>query len=107
MVVLIILSIIDLILMFVVNPVNLITWVAVFTTGSFVLRPFGIHVKVSKIIPVEVLLAFLAFNVSLIFKTFSLPTYLMMAGLRALFYLIVWYDDTQYVYIQEEEEKEI
>lgn len=107
MVILIILSILDLIAMFVVNPVNVITWVSIFTTGSFILRPFGIHVKVTKIIPVEVLIAFLAFNGSLIFRTFSIKTYLLMVLVRIIFYAIVWYDDTQYVYIQEEEEKEI
>lgn len=100
-------SILDVIMMFIVNPFNIVTWASIFTTGSFVLRPFGIHVKVKKIIPVEVLIAFLAFNGSLILKTFSIKTYLLMILVRLVFYVIVWYDDTQYVYVQEEEEKEI
>jgi hypothetical protein len=105
--VLVFLSIISWIILFKINPYNIITWVALFTTGSFVLRPFGIHTKVTKIIPVEGLFAFLAFNGSLIFKTFDIVTYLLMIGIRLVFYAIVWYDDTQYVYVQEEEEKEI
>lgn len=93
--------------MFIINPTNIITWMSIFTTGSFILRPFGIHVKVDKIIPVEILVAFLAFNGSLVFKTFSIKTYLLMIVTRCVFYLIVRYDDTEFVYIQEEEEKEI
>lgn len=107
MYILIALSLLDLIGMFIVNPFNIVTWVSIFTTGSFMLRPFGIHVKIEKIIPVEVLFAFLAFNFSLIFKTFSGKTYILMILVRLIFYAIVWYDDTQYVYVQEEEEKEI
>lgn len=107
MLVLIILSILDLIAMFIVNPVNIITWMSIFTTGSFILRPMGIHVKVEKIIPIEVLIAFLAFNGSLLLKTFSITNYLLMIAIRSIFYLIVYYDDKNYVYVQEEEEKEI
>lgn len=104
---LIILSLLDVFAMFAVNPFNVITWTSIFTTGSFILRPFGIHVKLQKIIPVEALVAFLAFNGSMLFKTFSLKTYIIMIIIRCVFYAIVYYDDTQYVYIQEEEEKEI
>ena len=104
---LLLLSIIDVFLMFKVNPYNLITWTSIFTTGSFLLRPFGIHVKVTKIIPVEVLIAFLTFNGSLMLKTFSIKNYALMILIRCIFYAIVLYDDTQYVYITEEEEKEI
>lgn len=105
--ILIVLSLINLFAMFMINPVNIITWVSVFTNGSFFLRPLGIHVKINKIIPVEVLFAFLAFNGSLMFKTFDIWNYLSMVVVRLIFYAIVWYDDTQYVYVQEEEEKEM
>lgn len=107
MVLLIILSILDVIAMFVVNPCNVFTWFCVFTTASFILRPFGVHIKLKKIIPLEVIILFLVFNGSLILKTFSIPLYLGMIVLRLLFYLIVWYDDKHYVYLQEEEEKEV
>lgn len=107
MIVLIALSIIDVILMFIVNPWHLLTWVSIVTTGTFILRPLGCYVKVSKIIPVEVLLTFLAFNVSLVFKTFSGTTYLLMIFIRLAFYAIVYYDDSKIVYVQEEEEEEI
>lgn len=105
--VLILISVLDMVAMFYVNPFNIITWVCLFTTGSFWLRPFGKHVKVTKIIPVEVLVAFLAFNGSLLFKTFSIPTYLLMIVIRLVFYAVVWYDDTQLVYVQQREEKEL
>lgn len=104
---LIALAIIDWIVLFIVNKINVITWVAFFTTATFVLRPFGVHTKVTKIIPVEILFAFLAFNGSLIFKTFDIVIYLKMIGLRLVFYAIVYYDDREYVYVQEEEEKEV
>lgn len=107
MILLIVLSVLDVVAMFFVNHVNIITWVSILTTGSFVLRPFGIHIKVQKIIPVEVLIAFLAFNGSMMLKTLSISNYLLMILIRCVFYLIVWYDDTQYVYIQKEEVKEI
>lgn len=101
------LSIIDVICMFIVNPFNLFTWATIFTTGSFVLRPFGIYVKATKLMAVEGLILFMVFNGSLVFKTFSIVTYIIMIGIRLIFYGIVRYDDTQYVYVTEEEEKEI
>lgn len=104
---LIALAIIDWIVLFTVNHINIVTWVAFFTTATFVLRPFGVHTKLSKIVPVEILFAFLAFNGSLLFKTFDILIYLEMIGLRLIFYAIVYWDDTQYVYVQEEEEKEV
>lgn len=107
MVILIIIVILDWICLFLINPVNIMTWVSLISNISFILRPFSIHVKLSKIIPVEVLLAFLAFNGSLILRTFSIKTYLLMILVRLVFYAVVWYDDTQFVYIQEEEEREI
>lgn len=101
------LAIVDWIILFNINSVNIITWVALFTTGTFVLRPFGVHTKVGKIIPVEVLFAFLAFNGSLIFKTFDILTYLEMISLRLVFYAIVRWDDTKFVYVPEEIEREV
>lgn len=100
-------AIIDLVLMFVVNPINLMTWSCIFTTMSFILRRVGVHVKVTKVMAVEILIGFLAFNGSLFFKTFDWRKYLLMLMIRGVFYLIVWYDDSQYVYVQEEEEKEM
>jgi hypothetical protein len=107
MIILIILSIISLILTLYCNPTNIVSWVSIITTFTFILRPIGVHVKVNKIIPIELLITFLAFNGSLMLKTFSLKTYIFMMLCRGLFYLIVLYDDKSYIYIQETEEREL
>ena len=107
MIVLQILTVLNIIAMFIVNPSNMLSWVSIFTNMSFVLRPFGIHVPVKKIISVEALLGFIIFNGSLVFRSFDIKKYLIMIFIRCIFYLIVYYDDTQFVYVQEEEEKEI
>lgn len=104
---LMIVSVLDVILMFIINPHNLFTWVSIISTSTFLLRRVGVRVKHTKIIGAEFLLLFLCINVSLLFKTFSIVTYLLMILVRCIFYLVVWYDDTQYVYITEEIEKEI
>ncbi len=105
--VLVLLSILDLIGMIVVNPFNPLTILSIFTTGTFILRPFGVYIKINRIIPGEALIAFLSFNISLLLKTFSIKKYLLMLLIRGIFYLIVYYDDTKYVHIQEEEEIEL
>lgn len=88
-----------------INPFHASTWLALGTTMTFVLRPIGVYYRVGRIIPIEVIMMFIGFNFSLVFRTFSGKTYLLMILCRLLFYLIVWYDDTQYVYVTEEEEK--
>ena len=101
------LTVLDWIAMFVHNPVNPMTWFALGMNITFLLRKFGIHIKVTKIIPAEVLFMFLYFNGSLVFKTFTITNYIIMIIIRIVFYLIVYYDDTAYVYITEEVEKEM
>lgn len=98
---------IDLVCMLILSPWNLVTWVCVGTTLSFMLRPLGVYVKLGKILPLEFLVYFLVFNFSLVIGTFSLVKYLLMIVIRLLFYAVVYYDDTQYVRVQEEEEIEL
>lgn len=104
----IILVIADTIAMFWWNHVNFITWVGLCFNITFILRPIGVkRVKVEKIIPAEFLFAFLSFNGSLLLKTFSIKNYLVLILLRCIFYIIVYYEDKEWVLFQEEEIKEI
>lgn len=44
---------------------------------------------------------------SLFFKDFSILRFLLFLVIRAIQILIVWYDDTFYVYYEVKEEKEV
>lgn len=107
MLILTILSIIDVILMFVVNPWNIITWTSVFTTATFILRRINVIVKVEKVMMIECLIAFVAISGSFVFKTFSLKTYALMTLIRLFQYALIYYDDITYVYVSEEHEEEL
>lgn len=107
MIVLTILAIIDWVALFLYNPSNFFTWLCLFTTMTFVLRRFGINVKAGRLLAGEMLVLFICFNGSMLMRTFSVSTYLVMVLIRFVFYGLVYYDDKCYVYITEEEEKEL
>lgn len=107
MILLIIISILIYIATVAVGGLSLWTIVAFFTTLTFVGRSQGIRVKATKLIPVECLILFLCFTASILLKTFNIITYIELIILRAAFFGIVYYDDTEYIYVSIEREKEI
>lgn len=107
MMALIILSIIDYVAMLFFGGLSLWSIVAFFTTGTFVLRKIGIHVKADKLMQIEFLVFFVQCSISLVFKSFNILTVILLVVTRVIFYLIVKYDDTVFIYDVEEEEREI
>lgn len=107
MIVLIIMSII-LNIAFIINNTSIIlSIVCTISTFTFLLRPFGIQVKWYELPKKEWLFFFLVYILSLFSRHFSLLSFLISIGLRLLQYLIVYYDDTNYIYYEVEEEKEV
>ena len=60
-----------------------------------------------KMVQGEFIFYFLIYMLSLFFKDFSILRFLIFLVIRAIQILIVWYDDTFYVYYEVKEEKEV
>lgn len=102
---LIIISGITWILGFFVNGFTLYQIMTVIPVIMFCVRKFGIHAKQSNIIACEVGFMFASIVWRLIFSKFVLWKFLLTLLLRIIFIGVVIYDDTVYVYKQEERKK--
>jgi hypothetical protein len=91
---------------FVVNNAFLAI-VATISSVTFLLRPLGTRAKWYKMVQGEFIFYFLIYMLSLFFKDFSILRFLLFLVIRAIQILIVWYDDTFYVYYEVKEEKEV
>lgn len=74
-------------------------------TIMFAVRKVGIHVKYSNIIATEILLLFFSITWRLLFHKFFIIKLLLCIIVRIIFMCIVIYDDTIYVYVNEERKK--
>lgn len=74
-------------------------------TVLFAARKFGIHVKLSNIITCEALFLFFSITFRLLFHHFSWVPFLLSILIRAIFIIVCVYDDTVYVYVNEERKK--
>ena len=90
---------------FFVNGFTLYQIMIVIPVIMFCLRKFGIHLKQSNIIACEVGFMFASCVWRLIFGKFVLWKFLLTLLLRIIFIIVVIYDDTVYVYKQEERKK--
>lgn len=91
---------------FFINGFNLYNILLIIPTVMFAVRKFGIHVKMSNIIALEVVLLFFKVVFALIFHKFILWRFLVGLLLRGIFFGLVIYDDTVYVYVNEEKKKQ-
>ena len=90
---------------FIVNGFTLHNVLLIIPTIMFSIRKFGIHIKQSNIITVEVL--FLIFSIlwRLLFNKFELIRFIITIVVRLIFLGVVIYDDSVYVYVNEEIKK--
>ena len=90
---------------FFVNGFTLYQLMIVIPVIMFSLRKFGIHMKQSSIFAAEIGFLFASTVWRLIFGKFILWKFLLTILLRIIFVIVVIYDDTVYVYKQEERKK--
>lgn len=91
---------------FFVNGFGLYNILLVIPTTMFAVRKVGIHVKMSNIIALECVLLFFKLVFALILHKLVIWKLLVGLLLRAIFFGIVIYDDTTFVYVSEERKKQ-
>lgn len=90
---------------FVVNGFTLYQVLLIIPTVMFALRKFDIHIKTGTMISTEILFLFFSVVWKLLFHKFEIVALLLTLLLRAIFYSVVIYDNTVYVYVSEERKK--
>lgn len=93
------------ILGFVINGFTLYGVSLIIPTLMFSARKVGIHIKYGNIIAAEVLLLFFSLVWRLLFHKFYVVKFLLSILVRAVFLIICIYDDTVFVYVNEERKK--
>lgn len=102
---LIIISVICWIVGFFINGFCLYNVMLIVPTVMFALRKFGIHFKYSTIMGVEIFFLFFSISYRLLFHRFHLVPLILCILVRVIFIIICFYDDTVYVYVNEERKK--
>lgn len=87
---------------FFINGFTLYNVLLIIPTIMFALRKFGIHIELSKILAPEILFLFFSTAWKLLFKKYLFVPWLIAVVVRLIFLGLVIYDDTMYVYVQEE-----
>ncbi len=90
---------------FFINGFCLYNVLLIIPTVMFAIRKFGIHIKYSTIIGVEILFLFFSISYRLLFHNFHIVALLLCILVRAVFLVICIYDDTVYVYVNEERKR--
>jgi len=90
-----------------ISPNWFLSIVATISSITFLLRPLGTRAKWYKMVQGEFIFYFLIYMLSLFFKNFSILRFIAFILIRAIQILIVWYDDTFFVYYEVKEEKEV
>lgn len=90
------------ILGFVIDGLTIWNVLLFITTTMFAVRRFGIHVGMSHIVTLEVVFIIFTFLWRLLFNSLSIGWFLLLVFIRVIFIMIVFWDETQYVYIKEE-----
>ena len=93
------------ILGFVINGFTLYNVVLIVPTIMFSVRKIGIHVKFGNIMVVEIMFLFFSFMWRCLFHKFHIIKFLLSILVRAVFIIICIYDDTVFVYVNEERKK--
>lgn len=102
---LIIASFICWILGFIFNGFTFYNVMILVPTIMFAVRKFGIHVKLGSLIGTECLFLFFSIAWKLIFSSFTWKALLLCLLFRFIAICLAIYDDTTYVYVQEERKK--
>lgn len=74
-------------------------------TTMFAVRKVGIHVKASKIAVFEGLFLFFSITWTALFSQVNILRLILTILCRLVFLIVCFYEDTVYVYIQEERKK--
>jgi hypothetical protein len=93
------------ILGFVVNGFTFYNVMLLIPTIMFSARKFGIHCKLGNILTAEILFLFFSTCWRLLFNGFTLKLFIIGLILRIIFVCIIVYDDSVYVYVQEERKR--
>lgn len=90
---------------FVVNGVTLYAFMLVVPTVMFSIRKVGVHMSMGSIIGIEVFFIIVSTIMKVLFNNFSLVELILTIIIRAVFLIVVLYDDTVYVYVNEERKR--
>lgn len=90
---------------FFVNKITLYQILVIVPTIMFCVRKVGIHLKMSNIVTAEVMFIIFSSIWKLLFHKFVIWKFFVSLLLRIIFICVVIYDDTVYVYKQEERKK--
>lgn len=93
------------ILSLIAKGVSLYSILLLIPTSMFAVRKVGIHIKAGKIAVCEGLFLFFSISLSAIFGKLNIIRVLITVVLRIIFLIICFYEDTVYVYIQEERKR--
>ena len=87
---------------FFINGFTLYNVLLIIPTVMFALRKFDIHVKLANIVTCEIMFLFFSIAWRLLFHKMVILRLILTLLVRAIFILIVVYDNTAYVYVNEE-----
>lgn len=102
---LIIVSVACWIAMFFVNGFCLYAIMTLVPTILFAIRKLGIHIKCGNILACEIIFLFFSVSYRLLFHKFVIAQLLISLVIRMIFLGICLYDDTVYVYVNEERKR--
>ena len=91
---------------FFINGFTVYQILLIIPTIMFAMRKFGIHIKLANILLVEFFFLFASTVWRLIFHKAILWRWLVSLLIRIIFFCIIIYDDTVYVYVTEEKKKD-
>ena len=91
---------------FFVSGFNLYNILLIIPVIMFCVRKDGIHVNIATICGTEFLLLFFTVVFKLIFRHFDTIRFILTLVVRAISIIIVIYDDTHYIYVNKEYDKD-
>ena len=90
---------------FVVNGITLYAFMLIVPTIMFSIRKVGVHMSMGSIVGIEVFFIIVSTIMKVLFNNFSLIELVLTIIIRAVFLIVVLYDDTVYVYVNEERKR--
>ena len=106
MIVLTFISVFLLILTYIAYGGGLVFLASSITTAMFLARKFGLFAKPKYMLTIECLILFLSVVLHVMLKNVSISKIVLLILVRAMFYALVLFDTTQYVYVKEVHRKE-
>lgn len=88
-----------------INKFSLYSIMLLVPTTMFSVRKYGVHISMGNIFVTEFLFLFFSIMMKLMFHNFILSKLILTLLVRAIFVIIVLYDDMTFVYVTEERKR--